>query len=271
MTDPFRIEGPANVNFSGGRTSAYMLWRILEAHGGTLPDDVHVLFANTGRERPETLDFVAECASRWDVRIVWLEWRDGPHGQRFEEVSHNSASRAGEPFEALIDQKGFPPNQVTRYCTEKLKIEVMRDFMRAQGHRRRVSVIGLRADESHRVLRARAGCKRRRAGETKLFPLHDAGTTKADVMAFWAAQPFDLRLEDHEGNCDLCFLKSKEKLRRIMYDRPDLAAWWIEQENRMRSSFRPPDRPSYRQLYETRRRQESFDFDAADMDCNCTD
>lgn len=60
MSDPFRITGPAIISVSGGRTSAYMLWRILQAHGGTLPSDVHAAFANTGREMPATLDFVQD-------------------------------------------------------------------------------------------------------------------------------------------------------------------------------------------------------------------
>ena len=38
------------IHFSGGRTSAFMLWHILEAHGGTLPQDVKVVFCNTGKE-----------------------------------------------------------------------------------------------------------------------------------------------------------------------------------------------------------------------------
>ena len=75
MTDPFFITGPAIISFSGGRTSAFMLWRILQAHGGTLPADVVVAFSNTGREMPKTLDFVAECALRWSVHVHWLEYR----------------------------------------------------------------------------------------------------------------------------------------------------------------------------------------------------
>ncbi len=63
MLDPFLISGPAVISFSGGRTSAYMLWRILRAHGGALPDDVVVCFANTGREMSATLDFVRECGA----------------------------------------------------------------------------------------------------------------------------------------------------------------------------------------------------------------
>ena len=51
--DVYKVDGPALISFSGGRTSGYMLFRILEAYGGSLPDDMHVVFANTGKERPE--------------------------------------------------------------------------------------------------------------------------------------------------------------------------------------------------------------------------
>ncbi len=55
-TDSFKLTGPALISFSGGRTSAFMLRRILDAGGGTLFPDVKVAFFNTGKERPETLD-----------------------------------------------------------------------------------------------------------------------------------------------------------------------------------------------------------------------
>lgn len=116
MTDPFLITGPAVISFSGGRTSAYMLWRILQAHGGTLPDDVVVCFANTGREMPATLDFVARCGEAWGVHIHWLEFRARAE-TGFEVVNHNSASRHGEPFAALLSAASALPNPVQRFCT----------------------------------------------------------------------------------------------------------------------------------------------------------
>lgn len=36
---------------------------------------VEVTFQNTGREMPQTLDFVAEVGRRWGVLIAWLEYR----------------------------------------------------------------------------------------------------------------------------------------------------------------------------------------------------
>ena len=50
-----------------------MLNAILEANG-SLPDRCEVVFANTGREMPETLDFVNECSVHWNVPITWLEY-----------------------------------------------------------------------------------------------------------------------------------------------------------------------------------------------------
>ncbi len=64
MTDPYLIEGPALISFSGGRTSAYLLKHVLDAYGGTLPNNVIACFANTGKEMPQTLDFVRDCGQR---------------------------------------------------------------------------------------------------------------------------------------------------------------------------------------------------------------
>jgi 3'-phosphoadenosine 5'-phosphosulfate sulfotransferase (PAPS reductase)/FAD synthetase len=129
MRAPYRIEGPALISFSGGRTSAYLLKHILDALGGALPTDIVPTFANTGMEHPATLDFVRACSDRWQVPVVWLEFDpDGERQRKFRIVDHATASRNGEPYEALIRKKGYLPNPVTRFCTSELKIRVMRDY-----------------------------------------------------------------------------------------------------------------------------------------------
>ena len=98
MMSPYKIEGPALISFSGGRTSGFMLWNIVKAHGGRLPDNVHVVFANTGKEAPETLDFVNEISEKWDIHIHWLEHYFGDERpiHRTKEVTYETAARNPE-------------------------------------------------------------------------------------------------------------------------------------------------------------------------------
>jgi hypothetical protein len=67
----------------------------------------------------ETFDLVRECGERWGVFIVWLEYNPGLP-EKFEIVSHATASRIGEPFERLLLNRGMLPNPVTRFCTAML-------------------------------------------------------------------------------------------------------------------------------------------------------
>ncbi len=242
--NPFAIEGPAVISFSGGRTSAYMLRRVLNE--GLRPD-VYVIFADTGKEREETYAFVRECAERWDVEIV-------------------TVFRAGH-FTQLITDRKFLPNPVTRFCTQELKIRPMRDWMRAKGYEHWTNVVGIRADEPRRVGKMRESAEKRSERWDIALPLADAGVTLADVNHFWGLQPFDLQLQPHEGNCDLCFLKGLGKRRQIIRDRPDLAAWWIEQEQRTGGTFRN-DTPSYAAIAA---QQDLFADTDALIECYCTD
>ena len=64
MTEQFKLpDGKVQISFSGGRTSGYMLYKILEANNG-LPSNAVVSFQNTGKEMPETLDFVQQVSER---------------------------------------------------------------------------------------------------------------------------------------------------------------------------------------------------------------
>lgn len=271
MHNPYFITAPALISFSGGRTSAYMLKQILDAHDGTLPADVHVTFANTGKEREETLRFVHECGTRWNIPIRWLEWRSrtGEIAERFEEVGFNSASRKGEPFAELIRLKSYLPTPVTRFCTIELKIRVMKWFMQSLGYKRWTNVIGLRADEMHRVERAR---KPQREPWQNSLPLADAGVTNRTVRAFWAEQDFDLQLLPFEGNCDACFLKARPKLWEVERTSPGTLKWWADIEAETNKAFRREQ--TYAELIASVNNQPDmfagglFDFDP-EMDAEC--
>ena len=239
--NPFLIpkEGHWVINFSGGRSSGYMLWRIIDAHGGTLPTNATVIFANTGKEHPATLDFVKQCGDEWDVKIVWLEYhrRNDRKGgikdpkNHYRIVDHKTASRNGEPFEQLIEKSYRLPNPTMRMCTSELKVAtIQRYLMRELGipgpeHK---NILGIRADEKRRVNKAlMEQCR-------VIYPMVYAGTTENRVLDFWNCQSFDLQVPHFMGNCDLCYLKGRKKLIEIIRNNPGVADWWIAQENKVR-------------------------------------
>lgn len=251
MIDPFRITGPAVISVSGGRTSAYMLWRILQAHGGTLPDGVVACFANTGEETNHTLDFVGNCGSAWNVPIVWLEFRHGlkPGATRrhrwAEVVSHNSASRNGEPFDMLLESKRIVPDRSRRFCTEQLKVFTIHRYLKSLGWRSWTNVVGLRADESVRVDDRHAFEAASPGPGRSVFPLADDGVQLYDVLQFWRHQPFDLHLDadGDGGNCgSMCFMMSSDQIGRIFRKHPDRAARWVAREARWGTKTMAPDR-----------------------------
>lgn len=264
---PYRLpEGNVHIQFSGGRTSAYMLRQILDANDG-LPDRAEVVFQNTGREMPETLDFVHECGVRWGVQITWLEYK--PDNPRFRVVSHNSASRNGEPFAALIRKRGFLPNRVSRFCTAELKVLCASRYAKSRGWDRWTSCLGIRADEPRRL--AKEPPKER---WRPWYPLAEAGVTKRDVSDWWERQSFNLKLRGIKGstplgNCDGCFLKSEANRAALARDYPERFAWWIEQESAVNGTFRPAE--PYAALADFVGRQGDWVFDVNGALCQADD
>ena len=265
MSDPFKITGPTAISFSGGRTSGYMLWRVLQAHDMSLPKNAIVCFANTGREDEATLRFVQDCAEHWDVPIVWVEYQqDKP---KYKVVSYQSAARNGEPFEQLILKKNYLPNPVARFCTEELKVKAIDRYIADQGIEDIDTMVGVRADEPRRLPKLRA--------RGLHVPLADAGVTQADVQAFWRSQPFDLGLPFRNGvtalgNCDLCFLKGPDQIMGLIKDNPDRAIWWAKQEQTVSATFRS-DRASYKQMRQFLNNQADMFNNDGGIECFCGD
>jgi len=236
--DPFVIDSRTALSISGGRTSGYMLRRVLNANGGYLPPLAVALFANTGKENEETLVFVREMGRQWNVPIVWLEYRPEPPG--YAVVDFDTASRDGEPFQALIRKRRYLPNPMTRFCTSELKIRAMHKYLKSldwyEGDDGWDQMIGIRADEQRRVAKIRArGHSTETTKEDMALPLADAGVHLGDVRDFWASQSFDLDLpvingRTPDGNCDLCFLKPPAVRLSVLRRAPEKAVWWIAQE-----------------------------------------
>ena len=274
--NPYLIQGPAQISFSGGRTSGYLLCKIVEAHGGTLPADILTNFANTGKEVEATYVFIQKVAEHLGVKVNWLEYDPSKTANKvsslvaFREVDFYSASRNGEPFSEMTRRTGHPPNVAFRTCTSFLKHKPMEGFMRSR-FPSYATVAGIRADEPRRVAKMRA-----REDIDFVLPLAAAGVTVTDVIDFWKSMPFDLELptinnETVSGNCDLCHLKSTFKLLHLIREEPARADWWIEQEKNGKL-FRI-DRPNYASLKIIAMQPQLFDAEEAEdaQPCECTD
>lgn len=272
MRDPFKIDEPTVISFSGGRTSAYMLWRVLESNGG-MPEEAIAVFANTGKEEEATLEFVRDCEKNWGVEIHWLEYQDDD--PKFRRVNFETASRNGEPFEMLIKKRKYLPNPVTRFCTSILKIRTIDRYLKSLGweHNENMDWVGIRADEQRRAVKI----------DRSRVPLYVAGVTAQDVGKFWSEQPFDLKLPNingktMHGNCDLCFLKGGNQVLSLIQEKPERAVWWAKMESTIQSSgmtrgdgarFRS-DRPSYEEMMTFAQNQTQLFHDET-IPCFCGD
>lgn len=283
MHDPFKITGPTCLSFSGGRTSAYMLWMVLQAN---TPEDIArwlaVCFANTGKEEEATLRFVAECARRWGVRIVWLEYLSKRAEPHFVLVDFESASRIGEPLLRAFSEHNVLPNPVARYCTAETKIRTIRRYLEAAHGWLADDFemwLGIRADEPRRAAKLSTSTDARDG--IRVAPLARAGVTAGMVGEFWRVQPFDLELPNNNGktmhgNCDLCFLKPAAQVLALIKEKPERAVWWAKAEealttNGKQSRFRN-DRPSYAQMAAFARDQgDMFDPNEEGIACFCGD
>lgn len=232
------------VSFSGGETSGYMAALCNMAWRGRW-DKVVNIFANTGRENEETLEFVHQCDRRFGLNVVWVEAvvQPGRKSTTHRVVDISTASRKGEPFEAVIAKYGIP-NHDWPHCTRELKLRPMLSYLASIGWEPGTyeTAVGIRADEGHR---------RSKSAKKKgiIYPLMDIQpTTKPEVNEFWLSQPFRLNLMGYEGNCKDCHKKSLRKLLTIMADAPQKFDWserMEEKYGRVGAEFKKPVPPPY--------------------------
>lgn len=238
--DPFRLDPEKlyTLNVSGGRTSAFMFRKILDRYDGRLPANCVAVFANTGKEHTATYDFVHRMEIEWEVPVVWVEfYRDetargvkGAPKNTYRVVNFETAARQGEPFMEAVRVQDCVPTIYKRFCTSRLKVWPIDLYVRMElGWKRKhiVNVLGIRADEPRRFLKADVENDCRIA-----YPLVWAGVGEREILSFWREYDFDLGIDGYLGNCDLCFLKGRGKLLKILRAEPWRAQWWMEAEKK---------------------------------------
>tara|TARA_R110000824_G_C15068518_1_gene663144 strand:- start:79 stop:927 length:849 start_codon:yes stop_codon:yes gene_type:complete len=215
------------ISFSGGKTSAYMTWLLIQQTENK--EDLVVLFANTGQEHPKTLEFINKCDELLGFNTIWLE-AVVHHDQRVacthKVTNYKECDKKGDVFEEVIKKYGLP-NKSYKHCNRELKINPIESYRKAQKLREAKMAIGIRADEIDRVSLAAMTTRK------VFYPLADAGKTQEDVNQFWRNQTFTLDIPDYMGNCVTCFKKSNRKLLTIADDEPK----WFDFTARMEKLY----------------------------------
>lgn len=257
-----------NVSFSGGRTSAYLLHKLIEL----IPKEKLIInFANTGREDEATLKFIKDNEDYLGMKFNWIEFDlDENNKPTYKLVDFETASRNGEPLYKAIKHSTYVPNVMQRRCTIAAKIETMNRFMIKELLRYEdyVTYIGIRFDEPKRWSKELHQFGNN--AQQKAYPLVDWKTTKKDVLEYWSKMPFDLQLVEPFGNCDLCFLKSTKRRLRVIQEKPEVAKWWSDIEQEMGNTF--DNQYSVKQLYKIATGKALLDESKCqinDIDCNC--
>lgn len=204
------------ISFSGGETSGCMTKWIMDNWLDRY-EFISIVFANTGQENEETLEFIRDCDDHFGFETIWIEGVQFPGERRspgFMRVNFETASRDGAPFEAAIAKYGIP-NQKFKDCTRNLKRKPIEAYCRSIGWEfgSYDLAIGIRCDEIDRMSSD--------AGRRIVYPfITDQPTTKPQVNSFWARQPFRLRLKGYQGNCKWCWKKSMRKHLTIISENP---------------------------------------------------
>jgi hypothetical protein len=207
------------ISFSGGKTSAYMTYKILNSTYKEQYDNIVVVFANTGQEHDKTLEFVNNCDKHFGFNTIWIEAdisQEKGVGVRPKIVTFDTASRNGEPFEAFCAKYGIP-NMISPQCTSRLKTDPMHYYVRkALGWGKNYdTAIGIRTDESRRV-------SKNADVNNIVYPLIDwFPSDKIDVNDFWEDMPFTLEIKEHQGNCKWCWKKSLKKHFMLLEENPE--------------------------------------------------
>jgi hypothetical protein len=187
------------INFSGGKTSAYMT--IHEYREGDI-----VLFCDTGREHPKTYKFINDFEANEKIPIIRLKYDGG--------------------FRELLNKTKQIPNNFKRFCTVELKIKTARRYLRSLGLIQYENLIGFRYDEPLRVKRRKKMWKK----VDDIFPLYNQGIDKKIIDEYWSKKSYTLEIPPILGNCTLCFMKGKNAILSILSSYPELADEWIQDE-----------------------------------------
>lgn len=217
------------VSFSGGETSAFMAQWLKKHYKEYGYENILFIFANTGQENEQTLEFVERCDKYFNLNVIWVEAKMqlGRVGTTYKLTDFKNASRNGEPFEDIISKYGIP-NQAFPHCTRELKLAPITKYAKQYFKEKYDTAIGIRKDEIDRI---NENYKKNRL----IYPLIHSNMipmNKQMINFYWKNMPFRLELKGYQGNCVTCWKKSDSKLFQIYKENPKAFNFNIEIEKK---------------------------------------
>jgi 3'-phosphoadenosine 5'-phosphosulfate sulfotransferase (PAPS reductase)/FAD synthetase len=218
------------VSFSGGETSAFMAQWLNNHYQDYGYENIVFVYANTGLENEQTLEFIERCDKQFNLNVQWIEsdviFEEGK-GTLYYHTNFENASRKGEPFEQVIKKYGIP-NMATPFCTRELKSYPIAKFGKQWFNGEKYDTgIGIRRDEIDRI-------NPNFRDKNFIYPLamdNMIPTTKPMINFYWKNMPFRLELKSYQGNCATCWKKADAKLFQIYKENPKLFDFMIRMEN----------------------------------------
>lgn len=225
-----------HIGISGGKDStALLLWALHES--GYTWKTIRISFCDTGNESPLTYDYIATLdayCERITGGVVRIE----------------TITPAMQFYELVIHKKIFPSAK-RRFCTERLKLEPMRDF-----------VYGLEQDGSRVLLHS--GVRAGESFERSKLPERDIDTyTGLSVyrpLLTWSLEDV-WAIHDRYGvprnplyamgmkrvGCFPCCMSSKKELRQIAKRFPERVQLLVEKEREVNFALGDPE--TYRSFF----------------------
>jgi hypothetical protein len=166
-------------------------------------------FCDTGKELPETYEYLERIKARLGIKIEYLNSeRDFDHWL--------------EVFNGVL------PSPRVRWCTRKLKIEPLEQFV---GDDRAISYIGIRADEN------REGYVSARPNIYPVYPFKEKNLVRTDILRI--LDESGIGLPDYyswrsRSGCSFCFFQRKYEWVKLAEKHPKefAEAIYYEQDNK---------------------------------------
>jgi hypothetical protein len=263
------------VTVSGGRSSA-MTARHIQTHRKYAHFNKVYCFANTGMERPETIQFLKDIVHHWGIDLHLIEGvysTEKGVGIRYKLVDFDELDMDAKVFSGCIanSAKGkfdALPNTTAPYCSDRMKVVPIDKFCKDYfGTTKYIKSVGFRKEDMPR----RISWAEIKEDDKRIFPLitdFPQPIGIPELEKFWDVQPFKLNLNSRFGNCELCWKKSDKTLIKIIQNGSKHIDWWRKMEEKYNdTSFR--HKKSINDLVKAANQGTQAELDFGDDDYNC--